>query len=63
LTRAVIDTNVWVAGVLHDLTGNYDISFTLAAVALVGAALVSFSIAERRYSVRYIAAPSSAAGD
>jgi MFS family permease len=54
--------SVWLAGVLHDLTGNYDISFTLAAVALVGAALVSFSIAERRYSVRYMPAPSAAAG-
>lgn len=45
--------SVWLAGAMHDLTGSYDLSFTLAAVALVGASLLSFSIAERRYSVRY----------
>lgn len=55
--------SVWLAGVLHDLTGSYDVSFTLAAVALLGASLVSFSIAERRYSVRYIAPAPTAAGD
>jgi MFS family permease len=55
--------SVWLAGVMYDLTGSYDLSFTLAAVALVGASLVSFSIAERRYSVRYIAPAPSAAGD
>jgi MFS family permease len=55
--------SVWLAGVLHDLTGSYDISFTLAAVALVAAALVSFGIAERRYSVRYIAPAPAAVGD
>jgi MFS family permease len=49
--------SVWLAGKLHDMTGSYDISFTLAAVALFGAALVSFSIAERRYSVRYFPQP------
>ncbi len=39
--------------------GLYTISFTLAIAALLGAALVSSGIAERRYSVRYIApAPS-----
>jgi MFS family permease len=55
--------SVWLAGVLHDLTGSYDVSFTLAAVALLGATLLSFSIAERRYSVRYIVPAPSAAGD
>jgi MFS family permease len=55
--------SVWLAGVMHDLTGSYDLSFTLAAVALVGASLISFSIAERRYSVRYITPAASAAGD
>ena len=55
--------SVWLAGVLHDLTGSYDTSFTLAAVALLAAALLSFSIAERRYSVRYIVPAPSAAGD
>lgn len=55
--------SVWLAGRLYDLTGNYDFSFTLAVVALVGAALVSFLIAERRYSVRYLASASPAVGD
>ncbi len=51
--------SIWLAGVLHDRTGSYTISFTLAIAALLGAALVSSGIAERRYSVRYIApAPS-----
>ena len=40
----------------------YDISFTLAVIALVGASLVSFGIAERRYSIRYMTpAPSATA--
>jgi MFS family permease len=55
--------SVWLAGVMHDLTGSYDLSFTLAAVALIGASLISFSIAERRYSVRYITPEPSATGD
>jgi predicted MFS family arabinose efflux permease len=55
--------SVWLAGVLHDLTGSYDISFTLAAIGLIGASLVSFSISERRYSVRYLAPTPAPAGD
>jgi MFS family permease len=55
--------SVWLAGVLHDLTGSYDVSFTLAATALVGASLVSFGIAERRYSVRYTPPIPSVSGD
>src|SRR5215470_5321894 len=55
--------SVWLAGKLYDLTGNYDISFTLAIIALVGASLVSFGIAERRYSIRYMTPAPSAAGD
>lgn len=53
--------SVWLAGKLFDFTGSYDLSFTMAAIALVGASLVSFGIAERRYSIRY--APSAAVGD
>ena len=55
--------SVWLAGKLYDLTGSYDISFILAVVALLGASLVSFGIAERRYSVRYITPAPSAVGD
>jgi hypothetical protein len=35
----------------------------LAAVALLGASGISFAIAERRYSVRYIAPAPVAAGE
>ena len=55
--------SVWLAGVMHDLTGSYDVSFAMAAVALVGASLISFAIAERRYSVRYMTPAASAVGD
>jgi MFS family permease len=55
--------SVWLAGKLYDLTGGYDGSFTLATLALVGASLVSFSIAERRYSMRYMTPAPSVAGD
>lgn len=54
--------SVWLAGKFFDVTGSYDISFTLATIALVGASLVSFGIAERRYSIRY-APPVTATGD
>ncbi len=45
--------SVWLAGVLYDTTGSYDVSFQLGALALIGASLVSWMIAEKRYSVRY----------
>jgi cyanate permease len=45
---------VWLAGVLYDATGSYDVSFQLGALALLGASLVSWMIDERRYSVRYL---------
>jgi hypothetical protein len=43
--------------------GSYAISFAFAVVTLLGASLVSFGIAERRYSVRYITPTPSAADD
>jgi MFS family permease len=46
--------SVWLAGVLYDATGSYDVSFQLGALALLGASLVSWMIDERRYSVRYL---------
>jgi MFS family permease len=55
--------SVWLAGALHDATGSYDISFTLATLALIGASLVSFVIAERRYSVRYATLTAAPTGD
>jgi len=44
--------SVWLAGVLHNTTGSYDLAFGLGLVALIGASLVSFGLAERRYSSR-----------
>ena len=55
--------SVWLAGELHDLTGSYDISFILTIIGLLAASLVSFSISERRYSVRYLAPTPVPAGD
>ena len=55
--------SVWLAGRLYDLTGGYDISFILATIALLAASLVSFGIAERRYSTRYMLPTPSPAGD
>ncbi len=55
--------SVWLAGILHDVTGSYDISFTLALLGLIGASIVSFIIAERRYSVRYATPVPSPTGD
>jgi predicted MFS family arabinose efflux permease len=52
--------SVWLAGVLYDTTGSYDVSFQLGALALIAASVVSWMIAERRYSVRYLAPSSSA---
>jgi hypothetical protein len=51
------------AGKLYDTTGSYDIAFTLATIALLVASLISFGIAERRYSVRYMTPAPSTAGD
>ena len=55
--------SVWLAGELHDLTGSYDISIILTIIGLLAASFVSFSISERRYSVRYLAPTPAPAGD
>jgi predicted MFS family arabinose efflux permease len=55
--------SVWLAGKLYDLMGSYDIAFTLATIALLAASLISFGIAERRYSVRYMTPAPSTVGD
>jgi MFS family permease len=52
--------SVWLAGVLYDTTGSYDVSFQLGALALIAASVVSWMIAERRYSVRYLVPSASA---
>lgn len=40
--------------ILAVAVGSYDIAFSLATVALFGAALASYVIKERRYSMRYV---------
>ena len=45
--------SVFAAGILYDHTGTYVIPFGIAGLTLLGATLASYSIRERRYSVRY----------
>jgi MFS family permease len=49
--------SIQLAGIMRDLTGSYDLPFTIAGALLIGASLVSLSIQERKYSVRYSVAP------
>jgi len=53
--------SVLLAGVLYDLTGSYTIPFLIAGSLLFPAALSAFTIKERKYSMRYQAAPAVAA--
>ena len=46
-------TSIQLAGILRDATGSYDVPLIIAAVLLVCASLVSFSIREKKYSARY----------
>ena len=45
--------SVIVAGVLYDVTGTYVIPFALAGLTLLGATIASYSVKERKFSVRY----------
>ena len=53
-------TSVLMAGYLREITGDYVVAFSIAAVMLYPAAISAFTIRERRYSVRYQVAPSPA---
>jgi MFS family permease len=53
-------SSVLLAGYLREITGDYVIAFSIAAVMLYPAAISAFSIRERRYSVRYQTAPAAA---
>ena len=58
--------SIILGGVLYDMTGSYLLPFSIAAACLVPAAIASFTINEKKYSVRYhAAAPAAgaAAGD
>ena len=51
--------SIWMAGVLFDMTGSYDLPFGIAGALLFPAALSAFFIRERRYSSRYAAQPAA----
>ena len=57
--------SIILGGLLYDMTGSYLLPFALAAAALVPASIASYTINEKKYSVRYQAAPvaGAAAGD
>ena len=54
-------SSVLLAGYLREMTGNYILAFSIAAVLLFPAAISAFTIRERQYSVRYLARPAVAA--
>ena len=47
-------SSVLLAGYLREMTGNYILAFSIAAVLLFPAAISAFTIRERQYSVRYL---------
>ncbi len=53
-------SSVLLAGYLREMTGDYVLSFMIAAAMLFPAAISAFTIRERRYSIRYQAAPAQA---
>ena len=53
-------TSVLLAGYLREITGDYIVAFSIAAVMLYPAAISAFTIRERKYSVRYLTAPTPA---
>ena len=57
--------SIILGGLLYDMTGSYLLPFALAAAALVPASIASYTINEKKYSVRYQSAPvaGAAAGD
>ena len=59
-TRSERFASINFAGILYDVTGSYTLPFAIAGALLFPAALSAFTINERKYSVRYQAAPASA---
>ena len=55
-------SSVLLAGYLRDITGDYIVAFSMAAMMLFPAAISAFTIRERRYSVRYQPATAAGAG-
>ena len=57
--------SIIMGGVLYDMTGSYLLPFSIAAAFLVPAAIASYTINEKKYSVRYqgVATAGASAGD
>ena len=58
--------SVFMAGVLYDMTGAYEIPFAIAGLTLLGATFASYAVKERKFSIRYQPArptPVSGGGD
>ena len=57
--------SIILGGVLYDMTGSYLLPFSIAAAFLVPAAIASFTINEKKYSIRYQSSQvaGAAAGD
>ncbi len=51
--------SVFMAGVLYDITGSYEIPFAIAGLTLLGAAVSSWSVKERKFSIRYQPQPTA----
>ena len=51
--------SIFLGGLLYDRYGSYTIPFAIAGALLIVASIVSFSIRERRYSVRYCPLPAT----
>ena len=45
--------SVFMAAILYDITGTYEIPFAIAGLFLLGATLASYAVNERRFSIRY----------
>ena len=54
--------SVFMASVLYDATGAYEIPFAIAGLFLLGATLASYAVNERKFSIRYQSTPAVAAG-
>ena len=55
--------SVYLAGVLYDRFGAYEIPFAIAGLFLLGATLASYAVNERKYSMRYqTTSPATAGG-
>ena len=52
-------TSIQLAGVLRDVTGDYTLAFTVIGSFLIVAALSSFTIQEKKYSIKYRTVPAA----